>query len=104
MATSETPNTLATCPTDEDLAAYLDGMLAAPERARITAHLADCESCYEIFMGAAHFMQDSVSPGTEGQILPFPANPKDGGGVALRRWWIPAAAAAVLVLGVGFIM
>jgi hypothetical protein len=102
MAASETPKTLATCPTDEDLAAFLDGMLAAPERARITAHLADCESCYEIFMGAAQFMQDSVPAESAGRIVPFPANPKDVGGRALRRWAIPTAAAAVLVLGVSF--
>jgi Putative zinc-finger len=107
MAATETP----TCPTDEDLAAFLDGMLAEPERARIIAHLADCESCYEIFAGAAHFMQDDVPVEKEvpvaayasprGRLLPFPFN-KEGAGVA-RRWGIPAAAAAaMLVLWVGF--
>jgi Putative zinc-finger len=100
MAASETPTALATCPTDEDLAAYLDGMLAKPERARITAHLADCESCYEIFAGAAHFMQESAPAETAGRIVPFPSH-KDGGGGALKRWGIPAAAAAVLAVGVG---
>jgi hypothetical protein len=101
MAASETPTALGTCPTDEDLAAYLDGMLAKPERARITAHLADCESCYEIFAGAAHFMQDSAPAQSAGRIVPFPSHKDGGGGGALKRWGIPAAAAAVLVLGVG---
>jgi len=100
MAAPETPTALATCPTDEDLAAFLDGMLAAPERARITAHLADCESCYEIFMGAAQFMQESVPAESAGRIVPFPSNKE--GSVALKRWGIPTAAAAMLVLGVSF--
>jgi hypothetical protein len=118
MAASETPTALETCPTDEDLAAYLDGRLAAPERARITAHLADCESCYEIFAGAAHFQQDvqdeisedaahfqqdNVPAEPAGRIVAFPP-PEDGGGRARKRWWIPAAAAAALAIGgVGFI-
>jgi hypothetical protein len=103
MAASETPTALGTCPTDEDLAAYLDGMLAAPERARITAHLADCESCYEIFTEAAHFQQDSAPAESTGRIVDFPAK-KEGGGGAMKRWLIPAAAAAVLAVGgVGFV-
>jgi len=106
MAASETPTALGTCPTDEDLAAYLDGKLPEPERARITAHLADCESCYEIFAGAAHFMQDSAPAEEEemvaGRIVAFPPNKDGGGGGALKPWWIPAAAAAVLALGIGF--
>lgn len=108
MAASETPTAQGACPTDEDLAAYLDGMLPKPERARVTAHLADCESCYEIFAGAAHFMQDSAPAEEEekpaaavARLLPFPFFNKDGGGI-VRRWAIPAAAAAVLVLGIGF--
>lgn len=119
MAASETPTALGACPTDEDLAAFLDGMLPEPERARITAHLADCESCYEIFAGAVHFQQDSaqdlvaarpaafhpfqqesVPAESAGRVVLFPF--KDGGGGARKRWWIPAAAAAVLVLGIGF--
>lgn len=44
-----------TCPSLEDLAAFLDGRLSGDERARVIAHLADCPSCYEVFAEAARF-------------------------------------------------
>jgi hypothetical protein len=85
MAAFETSTSQYPCPTDEELAAFLDGTLTKAERESVTSHLADCESCYEIFAGAVHFRQDGV--------VPFPSKKK--------RWWIPAAAAAVLAVGVG---
>ncbi|MDP9122041.1 MAG: zf-HC2 domain-containing protein [Acidobacteriota bacterium] len=50
--------TILTCPSDEDLAAYLDGTLEPEARARVTEHLADCESCFQIFAGAARVRLD----------------------------------------------
>lgn len=101
MAAFETSTTLGPCPTDEELAAFLDDMLPKAERERITAHLADCESCYEIFVGVVQFQQDSPTTEQEGRVVLFPSN-KDGDGGMRKRWWIPAAAAAVVALGVGF--
>lgn len=40
------------CPGLETIAAYLDGRLSEPERARITGHLADCETCYFVMTEA----------------------------------------------------
>jgi hypothetical protein len=106
MAAFETSSAQGPCPSDEELAAFLDGMLSEAERARIAAHLADCESCYEIFAGALHFQLDSAAAEEEeeepeGKIVLFPSN-KDGVRPARgRRWKLPAAAAAVLVLGLG---
>lgn len=37
------------CLEPEDLAALIDGRLAADERARVLAHLGRCEACYELF-------------------------------------------------------
>jgi hypothetical protein len=51
------------CPTDEEIAAFLDGGLAAGERARITAHLAGCESCFEVFAGAAGVLAEQAPRG-----------------------------------------
>jgi predicted anti-sigma-YlaC factor YlaD len=101
MSVTEIPTAQGHCPTDEELAAFLDGMLSESERARVVAHLADCESCYEIFAGVVHFQQDSASLEQEGTVVPFPSK-KDGEGARSGRWWIPAAAAAVLAVGVGF--
>jgi hypothetical protein len=44
-----------TCPSLEDLAAFLDGKLSGDERARVVTHLADCPRCYEVFAESARF-------------------------------------------------
>jgi Putative zinc-finger len=101
MAVTEIPTAQGHCPTDEELAAFIDGMLSPSERSRITAHLADCESCYEIFAGAVHFQQETVSPyQAAAKVVSFPG-PRPGGGGSRKRWWLPATAAAVLAVGVG---
>src|SRR3954452_4585329 len=100
MAAFETSTAQSSCPSDEELAAFLDGVLSASDRVRITAHLADCESCYEIFAGAVHFQQDVPALEQKGRVVTFPS--KDGGGGIRKRWWIPAAAAAVLAVGLSF--
>lgn len=108
------------CPPLEDIAAFLDGTLSPEERARITEHLARCESCYEIFAGAVHFQEDEeeeapsagdidggdviqfpLAQGTvqENQVRVEPARPP-------RRasWWLSLAASFVLVAGLGFMI
>ena len=40
------------CPDLETIAAYLDGRLSDRERARVTKHLADCETCYFVIIEA----------------------------------------------------
>lgn len=44
---------LRTCPTDEQLAAFLDGGLGGPERQQVLTHLADCECCRPLLAAAA---------------------------------------------------
>jgi tetratricopeptide (TPR) repeat protein len=46
------------CPELETIAAYLDDRLTERERTRVTAHLADCETCYFV-MGEATQMRGS---------------------------------------------
>jgi len=41
------------CPDLELIAAYLDNRLSTRERARMTEHLASCETCYAVFREAA---------------------------------------------------
>lgn len=104
-----------------DFNGYLDGTLSPEERARITEHLAQCESCYEVFAGAAHFEleEGSSAEDTGGRgVLPFPlegresqveAEPVPAKSVALppparRRTlrWLPLAATVVLAAGLGW--
>lgn len=92
-----------TCPPLEDIAAFLDGKLSERERARVVAHLADCESCYAVFAGAARFqLEEEVEsrvPKASEEQAPAPVVP-------LRRRTIPQWAfplAAALVLGLATI-
>jgi len=88
-----------TCPPLEDIAAFLDGKLSEGERARIVAHLADCESCYAVFAGAARFQLEEDEESQEPQesaevtapVVPFPRR-------TVPRWAFPLAAALVLGL------
>jgi hypothetical protein len=98
-----------TCPPLEDLAAFLDGKLSERERTRVIAHLADCESCYAVFAGAAQFQleeedEEENAPGKPAEVaavpevvapvVPFPRK-------TAVRWALPLA--ALLVLGLATI-
>lgn len=99
-----------TCPSLEDIAAFLDGKLSEGERARVVAHLADCESCYALFAEAARFQLEEeeeeeksrkpeepadAAPAAEepapAPVVPFPRRPA-------VRWALPLAALFVLGL------
>lgn len=90
------------CPPLEDIAAFLDGKLSEPERARVVAHLADCESCYAVFAGAARFQleeddQESQEPGKRlAAVVPFRRR-------SPRLWLGAAALAALLLIGLALI-
>lgn len=88
-----------TCPPLEDIAAFLDGKLSGEERARIVAHLAECESCYAIFADAARFQleeeQEASVPADRakedsGTVVPFPKR-------SLLTW--AGSLAALLLIG-----
>jgi hypothetical protein len=55
------------CPDLEDIAAFLDGTLPVPGRARLMRHLNRCERCYEIYAGAADILSET------GQLEAAPA-------------------------------
>src|SRR5215207_2709391 len=77
-----------TCPSLEDLAAFLDGKLSGDEHARVVAHLADCPRCYEVFAESARFQlyeeeeedppevtdvpKEFVAARASGELVPFP--------------------------------
>jgi hypothetical protein len=97
------------CPSDEDIAAFVDGLLVGADRERLIAHLADCKACYQVFSGVVRFEEEAAGAGQGGQILPFPIGKRQeqGTGEGTRpsrsspAWW-QLAAAAVLLIGLGY--
>jgi hypothetical protein len=102
------------CPDDNRLAAFLDGRVAAPERAALERHLAACDACREVLAEALALREPGAetvpvagergggtSPGgpRSGPARREPASAEQGG--PLRGWWIAWAAAAAVLLGVG---
>ncbi len=83
------------CPSDEELAAYIDGALDKEEGDRVTEHLLSCERCYEIYAETVRFQLDSKRA-PEGKVMPFPS-PAERSRPVLR--WLPFA--ALLLLGIG---
>jgi hypothetical protein len=83
-------------PSDEDLAAYIDGNLDKAESKRIVEHLATCEDCYAVYIGAVRFKLET-EPAPMDNVVPFPSREEK------RRWWqlSAMAAAAVLLVAVG---
>ncbi len=112
---------MAACPPLEDIAAFLDDTLSPEERARITEHLAQCESCYEIFSGAIHFQEEeeasSAKDTSGGGVIEFPLAPKRTSEASpvvplevIRSSpprpyrWSALAASVILVAGLGFLI
>ena len=64
------------CPTEETLAAFVDGMLDENARAGVIAHLANCSECRDVVLTAADFRAETAEASTgsagEGQApIPF---------------------------------
>lgn len=86
----------------EDLAAFADGRLFGAERRQVVEHLADCESCYEIFAEVKAFEDEEAPGGAAAES----ASPEPMAEVVVhpraRAWLRPGlgglAAAAVLAL------
>ncbi len=56
-------------PSDETLAAFIDGRVDAETRARVIEHMAACSECYSVFIGATEMPAAAVTDGSN--VLPF---------------------------------
>jgi hypothetical protein len=82
------------CPSDEELAAYIDSALDEREAARIAEHLVSCERCYEVYSETLRFLLDS-KPAPTPNVVPFPRKKE---GHPVTRW---GSLAAILLVGIG---
>jgi hypothetical protein len=83
------------CPSDEELAAYIDGVLPREEVDRIAEHLVSCERCYAIYSETLQFQLDSAPPEN---VVPFSFR-REKIGRAVIRYALPIA--ALLLVGLG---
>jgi hypothetical protein len=83
------------CSSDEELAAYIDGVLNKGEAAKVAEHLASCERCYEIYAETLRFQLDTAAAAPK--VVPFPSYKERL--PAAARYWLPIA--ALLLVGVG---
>jgi hypothetical protein len=96
-----------TCPSAEDLAAYIDGTLSTRESKRIDEHLASCGGCYAVYMESLQFQLESQSAEpagvVEGELLRFRGPEKTttkwrAASSVVVRW---GSLAALLLVGIG---
>lgn len=75
-------------PSDETLAAFLDGNLDPDTRRRVIGHMTTCEECYSVVAAGGRAPLEQALPSTSPEHW------------ARRFWWPSAAAAALVVLAV----
>jgi tetratricopeptide (TPR) repeat protein len=74
-------------PSDETLAAFIDGRVDGETRRRVIEHMAECPECYSVFLAATEMRGTAA-----GAVVPFPRRRALGIGL------VAAAAVAAVVL------
>ncbi|HEX4953528.1 MAG TPA: zf-HC2 domain-containing protein [Thermoanaerobaculia bacterium] len=95
----------STCPSDEQIAASLDGRLSGPERDQVEAHLASCPLCYQVFKEAAEVLEDVLAdtPRGEPSVVaagPLPPTAPPPPSLLPRRLALAAAVLAAVLGGI----
>ena len=92
------------CPRIEAIAALIDGRLIGAEHEEITAHLGECESCYELFAETLRFQHEERGF-IKGRVVPHPTffsrRPAWAAGFAVAAAALVAAVLLVPRLGGG---
>src|ERR1041385_5932047 len=50
------------CPSDETLAAFIDGRLDDVTRRRVVEHMTTCDECYAVYLAATEMQNASAAP------------------------------------------
>ncbi|HEY0557589.1 MAG TPA: zf-HC2 domain-containing protein [Thermoanaerobaculia bacterium] len=87
------------CPSDEELAAYIDGVLDPDEEERIAGHLVSCERCFEIYSETVQLQRED-EPVPQGEVVPFPSNRERWRPIV--RYGLPIAAMLLVGIGVAY--
>ncbi len=92
----------ASCPDSEELAALIDGTVAAHDRKRLLQHVEGCPTCFEVFSETARYRVETSE--RSASVVTFGA-PTSGQSAPLHwRKWAFAAAAGLSVLMVGLFL
>jgi anti-sigma factor RsiW len=86
------------CPTDLELAGYLDGRLGDAGQSRVEAHLADCPACLEAVLearalleaDAAGFIAPAEAVRRAQSLVPGSSQEQDVYRAAVRPWLAPS--------------
>ena len=73
---ADRPRPTGQCPSDETLAAFVDGKLGQAEVGVCLAHLADCEHCMQIWLQLDHHWHSLGQDDKDADRRPFFARPK----------------------------
>src|SRR5436305_13143880 len=76
-------------PSDETLAAFIDGRVDAQTRGRVIGHLAGCAECYSVFVGATEM--PAAADAEVSNVRPFK-----------RARWAIAVSAIAAAAAIGF--
>jgi len=76
-------------PSDETLAAFIDGRVDVDTRTRVIEHMSGCSECYSVFIGSTEM--PAASAAEESNVSPF-----------RRARWAVAAAAVAAAAAIGF--
>jgi tetratricopeptide (TPR) repeat protein len=83
-------------PSDETLAAYIDGRLDPETRAKVVEHLTACDECYSIFISANEWKREQREAAEDGGAAVV--RPQFG----KRSWFAAGLLAAAAVIGIFF--
>jgi hypothetical protein len=109
MSSASSPE--GSCPSLEELAAYIDRRLDSGEEARVAEHIASCERCLEIYAGSLEYLADEggeekreeppePSPARVRPQAPTVLTPsRSAGGRRVQKWLSLAAALVIGAVG-----
>ncbi len=94
----------ASCPTETECAAFIDGTISEPERGLVLTHLSECQHCVNVISAVVRLKsQDTgvVPSDLAAAALGLESDTSRTGSIGWPRWQVALSAAAGLVLLLG---